>query len=57
MHKLNPITKSLWLALALTGGTFSQDLLAAETTGTDTTGNSSEPALKTVTVTLSLIHI
>ncbi len=51
MHKLNPITKSLWLALALTGGTFSQGLLAAETTDTDTTGNSSEPALKTVTVT------
>ncbi|WP_265534252.1 TonB-dependent receptor [Pseudomonas saponiphila] len=51
MHKLNPITKGLWLALALAGGTFSQPLLAAETTDTDSSKNTTEPALKTVTVT------
>lgn len=47
MHKLNPITKGLWLALA--GGTFSQPLLAADTTEADSrknTTNTTEPALK-----------
>ncbi|CAI8898845.1 MULTISPECIES: TonB-dependent receptor [unclassified Pseudomonas] len=51
MHKLNPITKSIWLTLLLAGGAVSEGLLAAETTESDAGKTSTEPALKTVTVT------
>lgn len=50
MHKLNPITKSIWLALLLAGGV-SEGLLAAESTDTESAKTDTEPALKTVTVT------
>ncbi|MDB5996008.1 MAG: TonB-dependent receptor [Pseudomonas sp.] len=50
MHKLNPITKSIWLALLLAGGV-SEGLLAAESTDTESAKTGTEPALKTVTVT------
>lgn len=49
MHQLNPITKGLWLSLLLAGGAASDLTLAAEALGSDAA--SSEPALKTVTVT------
>ena len=51
MHKLNPITKSIWLTLLLAGGGVSEGLLAAETTETDSSKTATEPSLKTVTVT------
>jgi len=51
MHIFNPISKSLWLTLALAGGGFSEGLLAAEATDNETGNNAGEPALKTVTVT------
>ena len=50
MHKLNPITKSIWLTLLLAGGGVSEGLLAAETTEADSK-TTTEPSLKTVTVT------
>ena len=51
MHKLNPITKSIWLALLLAGGTLGEAALAAEADTTDSEQTRNEPALKTVTVT------
>lgn len=50
MHKLHPLTKSIGLALWLAGGAVSELALAAESTEADSK-TSSEPALKTVTVT------
>lgn len=49
MHTLNPITKGLWLALLLAGGTASEHLLAADAAEND--AGKTEPSLKTVTVT------
>ena len=51
MHKLNPIAKSIWLTLLLAGGGVSEGLLAAETTEADSSNTTTEPSLKTVTVT------
>ncbi|WP_447803197.1 TonB-dependent receptor [Pseudomonas serbica] len=51
MHKLNPIAKSVWLTLLLAGGAVSEGLLAAETTEADSSNTTTEPSLKTVTVT------
>ena len=51
MHKLNPITKSIWLTLLLAGGGVSEGLLAAEATEADSSKTATEPSLKTVTVT------
>lgn len=51
MHKLNPITKSIWLTLLLAGGGVSEGLLAAESTEVDSSKTAAEPSLKTVTVT------
>ncbi|WP_273820852.1 MULTISPECIES: TonB-dependent receptor [Pseudomonas] len=51
MHTLNPITRSLWLTLALAGGTFSEVSLAAQTSDSEASDTNSEPVLKAVTVT------
>jgi iron complex outermembrane receptor protein len=50
MHKLNPITKSIWLTLLL-AGSVNEGLLAAETSEADSNKTTTEPSLKTVTVT------
>ncbi|MCB2253757.1 TonB-dependent receptor [Pseudomonas chlororaphis] len=50
MHKLNPISKSIGLALLLAAG-FGEGALAAQPTEAESNKTDAEPSLKTVTVT------
>ena len=51
MHKLNPITRGIWVALLLSGAASGSQVFAAESTKVEQGEEARTTALKTVTVT------